>query len=134
MVDNSPLIWIGAGLLLSLVVFMSAKVYQDRHRIGMPVLWTFLGAGFCLFIWGGVIVPRPLHLLHLWQRIVGAISAPSALLLYYAAIKQMLQAKRSWSLLRSKVFWSTALLIVSTICIDLSLGENAPVYDSTDST
>lgn len=129
MVDTPLIIWSAMGLLLCLVGFLSAKVYRDRHRIGMPVLWTFLGCGLCLLIWAGVIVPRPLHL---WQRIIGAGSAPCALLLYYAAINQMFQANRSWSLLRSPIFWFTMFLIASTICLDLSLGENAPVYDSTD--
>ncbi|HLI71962.1 MAG TPA: CocE/NonD family hydrolase [Ktedonobacteraceae bacterium] len=131
MVDNPLIIWSAVGSFLSLVIFLLAKVYRDRRRIGRPVLWTMLGCSFCLAIWAGAVVPRPLHL---WQRVVGAASAPATLLLYYAAIKQMFQANRSWSLLRSKIFWYTLLLVASTICLDLCLGENAPVYDSTDPT
>lgn len=129
MVENPFLVWTGAGLLLLLVCFMSAKICQDRHRIGQSVLWTFLGCALCLFIWGVVVVPRPLHL---WQRIVGAASAPCGLLLYYAAIKEMFGTRRRWSLVRSKAFWSIMLLIVIVILLDMCLGENAPVYDSTD--
>src|SRR5712691_4105835 len=109
--------------------FIAAKVYQDRHRISMPVLSTLLGAGFCLLVWVCVVLPRPLHL---WQRILAASSAPYGALLYYAAVKQMFSPTRSWSLTRSKAFWCTTLLIASIIVLDICLGEQSPVFDGTE--
>lgn len=118
----------GEGILLGGFLFFAYKVYQDRRRIGMPVLRMLLVAVICLITWLLVVT---LHPLQVWQRLVGVGSVQYGTFLYYMAVKQMFTRGRPQSLIRDKAFWMTALVVGMIMVLDILL-RGQPAFDSPD--
>lgn len=116
----------GEGVLIGVFLFLAYKIYQDRYRIGMPVLRTLLVAVACFIIWTLVIRFHPLHL---WQRIVAAGSAQYGAFFYYMAVKQMFKHERPRSISSWKGFWITSLVVGIIIVLDILLRGQA-TFDS----
>ncbi len=118
----------GEGMLFGVFLFFAYKVFQDHHRISMPVLRTLLAVVLCFIIW---VLAITLHPLQLWQRIVAAGSAQYGAFLYYAAVRRMFENVSFRPIIRWKGFWITALVVGSIIVLDIFL-KGQPVFDSTD--
>ena len=117
----------GEVVLIGAFSFLAYKVYQDRQRIGMPVLRALLAVVVCFIIWALVVTMRPLDV---WQRVVAAGCAQYGAFLYYVAIRRMFKNERPHALIRNKGFWITLLVVGILVVLDIQLRGQASLDSS----